>query len=152
MSLATSRLLLTNGVNPTIREARCGNTPLHLAILLSGDPSLVKVRNCVKYKNFTQYQLKEILTRFNDFIRQVLIETGRGQEAVNCLNNNHDTPLHVAVSTLSEHVSLEHRLQICQLLIRWGARINLTNRQGKTPMALVTVERELFSKVLHPKT
>ncbi|KAJ8688010.1 hypothetical protein QAD02_023805, partial [Eretmocerus hayati] len=42
ISLATARLLLERGADPTTREIRCGDTALHLAVSLSCDPELVK--------------------------------------------------------------------------------------------------------------
>lgn len=42
-SLATTRLLLNNGANLKVKENKCGDTALHIAITLSCDPALVKV-------------------------------------------------------------------------------------------------------------
>lgn len=41
--LATTRLLLENGASARVKESRCGDTALHMAISLSCDPALVKV-------------------------------------------------------------------------------------------------------------
>ena len=44
VSIGTVRLLLENGADPGMRESRCGDSALHLAVSLSCDPALVKVR------------------------------------------------------------------------------------------------------------
>lgn len=42
-SLETVRLLLKYGADPTIKETKCGNNALHMAVSLDCDPILVKV-------------------------------------------------------------------------------------------------------------
>lgn len=42
-SIATVRLLLEKGADPKIKEIKCGNTALNLAVSLCCDPALVKV-------------------------------------------------------------------------------------------------------------
>ena len=76
---------------------------------------------------------------------------GRGKEAVNLANYNGNTPLHMA-AVISERTSLERQSEICLHLIQAGGRTNLTNRQGKTPLALVSAERkEALRRIFHKK-
>lgn len=41
--VGTTRLLLENGADVKIKETKCGDTALHMAVSLSCDPALVKV-------------------------------------------------------------------------------------------------------------
>ncbi|XP_014207483.1 uncharacterized protein LOC106638689 isoform X2 [Copidosoma floridanum] len=112
ISIATVRLLLESGADSTLREDRSGDTALHIAVSLSCDPSLVKS-----------------------------LLTGGGHAAVNIANYNGNTPLHLAAS-ISDRTSLERQSEICGHLVSAGARSNITNRQGKTPLALVSADRK----------
>lgn len=42
-SVATVELLLMHGADPRIKETKCGDTALHMAVSLACDPALVKV-------------------------------------------------------------------------------------------------------------
>ena len=44
MSLKIVRMFLKNGIDSTVREAKNGNTALHLALSNNVDPELLKVK------------------------------------------------------------------------------------------------------------
>ncbi|XP_024873087.1 uncharacterized protein LOC112455422 [Temnothorax curvispinosus] len=121
-SLATTRLLLQNGANILVKENKCGDTALHMAASLSCDPALVKVLLCKATSN-----------------------------VVNDINYMYNTPLHMAAS-VSNTVNLEKQKEVCRLLIQAGGQTNIVNRQGKTPLALVSPERkEAIKRIFHKK-
>ncbi|CAK9799514.1 NF-kappa-B inhibitor zeta [Anthophora plagiata] len=111
-SVDTVKWLLKYGADPKCKETKGGGTALHMAVSISCDPTLVKTL---------------LVSHASDF--------------VNAINYNHDTALHVAAAT-SDTVPLEKQTEVCALLIQAGARTNLSNCQGKTPLALVSPERK----------
>ena len=111
-SVATVELLLKHGADPRIKETKCGDTALHMAVSLACDPALVKV----------------LLTTYTS-------------DLMNAVNYNQNTPLHLAAA-VSSSVPFERQKEVCSLLIQAGAHTNLSNRQGKTPLALVLPERK----------
>ncbi|XP_077262945.1 uncharacterized protein LOC143897867 [Temnothorax americanus] len=122
-SLATTRLLLQNGANILVKENKCGDTALHMAASLSCDPALVKVLLCKATSN-----------------------------VVNDINYMFNTPLHMAASVSNTVVNLEKQKEVCRLLIQAGGQTNIVNRQGKTPLALVSPERkEAIKRIFHKK-
>ncbi|XP_058802414.1 uncharacterized protein LOC131670660 isoform X2 [Phymastichus coffea] len=123
ISIGTVRLLMENGADPLVREVRCGDTALHLAVSLSADPALVK-----------------------------MLLIGRGHEAVNVSNYNGNTPMHV-IAAMSERTTLDRQMEVCYALIHAGARTNITNRQGKTALALVSPDRkDILRRIFHKKS
>lgn len=60
---------------------------------------------------------------------------------VNETNYMYNTPLHIAAA-VSNTVNFEKQKEVCRLLIQAGGQTNLQNRQGKTPLALVSAERK----------
>ncbi|XP_066587947.1 uncharacterized protein [Prorops nasuta] len=120
-SISTVRLLLENGADPKIKETKCGNTALHVAVSLSCDPTLVRV----------------LLSKSN-------------ADVVNATNYNGNTPLHMAAA-VSKNISLDKQKEVCLHLLHAGAQTNIHNRQGKTPLALVTSERKETMKNLFYK-
>ncbi|XP_032668801.1 uncharacterized protein LOC116842994 [Odontomachus brunneus] len=121
--LATTRLLLENGASARVKENRCGDTALHMAASLSCDPALVKVLLCQATPDI-----------------------------VNETNYMYNTPLHMAAA-VSNTVSLERQKEVCLLLIQAGGHTNIQNRQGKTPLALVSADRkEVIKKVFYKKS
>ncbi|XP_011700625.1 PREDICTED: uncharacterized protein LOC105457580 [Wasmannia auropunctata] len=121
-SLATTRLLLENGASIKVKENKCGDTALHMAASLSCDPALVKVLLCKATSN-------------------VMNET----------NYMYNTPLHMAAA-VSNTVNLEKQKEVCRLLIQAGGQTNIQNRQGKTPLALVLLERkEAIKRIFYKK-
>lgn len=111
-SVATVELLLKHGADPKIKETKCGNTALHMAVSLVCEPALVKV----------------LLTTY-------------GSDLMNAVNYNRDTPLHLAAA-VSNSVPFERQKEVCSLLIQAGAHTNISNHHGKTPLALVSPERK----------
>lgn len=121
-SLATARLLLENGASTKVKESKCGDTALHMAASLNCDPALVKVLLCKGTSN-----------------------------VVNETNYMYNTPLHMAAA-VSNTVSLEKQKEVCRLLIQAGGQTNIQNRQGKTPLALVSPERkEAIKRIFYKK-
>ncbi|XP_050448398.1 uncharacterized protein LOC126849959 [Cataglyphis hispanica] len=121
-SLVTTRLLLENGADLKVKENKCGDTALHMAASLSCDPALVKVLLCKA--------------------------TSRMVNETNYMCN---TPLHM-VAAVSNAVTLEKQKEVCRLLIQAGGQTNVQNRQGKTPLALVSPERkEAIKKIFYKK-
>ncbi|EFN65008.1 NF-kappa-B inhibitor zeta [Camponotus floridanus] len=121
-SLITTRLLLENGADLKAKDNKCGDTALHMAASLSCDPALVKVLLC-----------KATL------------------RIVNESNYICNTPLHMAAA-VSNAVPLEKQKEVCRLLIQAGGQTNIQNRQGKTPLALVSSERkEAIKKIFYKK-
>ncbi|XP_014478904.1 PREDICTED: uncharacterized protein LOC106746629 [Dinoponera quadriceps] len=121
--LATARLLLENGASGRVKESRCGDTALHTAVSLTCDPALVKVLLCQATADI-----------------------------VNDTNYMYNTPLHMAAA-VSNTVSLERQKEVCLLLVQAGGQTNIQNRQGKTPLALVSAERkEVIKKVFYKKS
>ncbi|EFN79251.1 uncharacterized protein LOC105187954 [Harpegnathos saltator] len=121
--LATTRLLLENGASARDKESRCGDTALHMAVSLSCDPALVKVLLC-----------------------------HATPDVVNETNYMYNTPLHMAAA-VSNAVSLEKQKEVCLLLIQAGGQTNIQNRQGRTPLALVSADRkEVIKKVFYKKS
>lgn len=59
---------------------------------------------------------------------------------VNETNYMYNTPLHMAAA--SNSVNFERQKEVCRLLIQVGGQTNIQNRQGKTPLALVSAERK----------
>ncbi|XP_076178011.1 uncharacterized protein LOC143152133 isoform X2 [Ptiloglossa arizonensis] len=112
VSVATVKLLLKYGADPKIKETKCGNTALHTAVSLNCDPALVKV-----------------------------LLTVHDSDLVNATNYNHNTALHLAAA-ISNSVSLDKQRDVFWLLVHAGGYTNLPNRQGKTPLALVSSERK----------
>ncbi|XP_043528427.1 uncharacterized protein LOC122538427 isoform X2 [Frieseomelitta varia] len=122
-SLETVKLLLKYGADPTIKETKCGNNALHMAVSLDCDPILVKL----------------------------LLDTWTS-DLVNAVNYNHDTALHVATAK-STNVTLKRQKEVCWLLIQAGCHKNLLNQQGKTPLALASVDRkEAIREILHKRS
>ncbi|XP_034947427.1 probable cyclin-dependent serine/threonine-protein kinase DDB_G0292550 [Chelonus insularis] len=120
-AIGTIRLLLDNGADPRIKEIKCGNTPLHLAVSLSCDPALVK----------------GLLAR-------------NGHEAVNIQNRSKNTPLHMAAA-VSDRIPLERQMEVCAALINAGGLTNILNQHGKTPLALVSIERKEYIRNIFRK-
>ncbi|XP_011862150.1 PREDICTED: uncharacterized protein LOC105558839 [Vollenhovia emeryi] len=121
-SLATARLLLENGANTKVKESKSGDTALHMAASLSCDPALLKVLLCKAAPN-----------------------------VVNETNYMFNTPLHMAAA-VSNTVNLEKQKEVCRLLIQAGGQTNIQNRQGKTPLALVSPERkEAIKRIFYKK-
>ncbi|KAL0103219.1 hypothetical protein PUN28_017507 [Cardiocondyla obscurior] len=121
-SLATTCLLLENGANTKVKEIKCGDTALHMAATLNCDPALVKI---------------------------LLGKTP--SNVVNELNYMYNTPLHMAAA-VSNTVNLEKQKEVCRLLIQAGGQTNIQNRQGKTPLALVSPERkEAIKRIFYKK-
>ncbi|XP_033328824.2 uncharacterized protein LOC117221754 [Megalopta genalis] len=122
-SVATVKLLLKCGADPRVKERKCGDSALHMAISLTSDPTLVKV----------------LLDEY-------------AADLVNAVNYNHDTPLHAA-ATVSSNVPVEKQRELFWLLIQAGGQTNLSNRQGKVPLALVSPERKsLIKKVIYKRS
>ncbi|XP_070163962.1 uncharacterized protein [Polyergus mexicanus] len=122
-SLVTTRLLLENGADLNIKENKRGDTALHMAASLSCDPALVKVLLCKATSRI-----------------------------VNETNYMCNTPLHM-VAAVSNAVTLEKQKEVCRLLIQAGGQTNIQNRQGKTPLALVSPERkEAIKKIFYKKS
>ncbi|KAK0078213.1 hypothetical protein PV325_002829 [Microctonus aethiopoides] len=120
-STGTVRLLLEKGADPKIKEIKCGNTALNLAVSLCCDPALVK----------------SLLMR-------------NGHEAVNIPNRNNNTPLHMAAA-LSNTIPLDKQVDVCMHLIKAGGLTNIQNQQGKTPLALVSLERKDYIRNIFRK-
>ncbi|XP_012532836.1 uncharacterized protein LOC105834709 [Monomorium pharaonis] len=121
-SLATTRLLLENGASMKVKESKCGDTALHMAASSSCDPALMKVLLCKATSN-----------------------------VVNETNYMYNTPLHMAAA-VSNTVDLEKQKEVCRLLIQAGGQTNIQNRQGKTPLALVSPERkETIKRIFYKK-
>ncbi|XP_053985943.1 uncharacterized protein LOC128880175 isoform X1 [Hylaeus volcanicus] len=112
VSVATVRLLLKYGADPRIKETKCGDTALHMAVSLSCDPALVK-----------------------------MLLAAHGSDLANATNYNLNTALHMAAS-VSNNVTLERQKEVFWLLTQAGGYTNQPNRQGKTPLALVPAERK----------
>lgn len=73
-------------------------------------------------------------------------------DIVNETNYMFNTPLHMAAA-VSKTVSLERQKEVCLLLIQTGGQTNIQNRQGKTPLALVSADRkEVIRKVFYKKS
>ena len=90
------------------------------------------------------------LLNINFHVKQALL-TDKGRHAVNMANYNGNTPLHMA-ALISERISLERQLEICWILIQAGGRTNVSNRQGKTPLALASPERkDALRRIFHKK-
>lgn len=122
-SLETVKLLLKYGADPTIKETKCGNNALHMAVSLDCDPILVKL----------------------------LLDTWTS-DLVNAVNYNHDTALHVATAK-STNITLKRQEEVCWLLVQAGGHTNLLNQQGKTPLALASVDRkETIREILHKRS
>ncbi|KOX76201.1 NF-kappa-B inhibitor zeta [Melipona quadrifasciata] len=122
-SLETVKLLLKYGADPTIKETKCGNNALHMAVSLDCDPILVKL----------------------------LLDTWTS-DLVNAVNYNHDTALHVATAK-STNITLNRQEEVCWLLVQAGSRTDLLNQQGKTPLALASVDRkETIREILHKRS
>lgn len=122
-SVATVKLLLKCGADPRVKERKRGDSALHMAISLTSDPTLVKV----------------LLDEY-------------AADLVNTVNYNHDTPLHAA-ATVSNNVPVEKQRELFWLLIQAGGQTNLSNRQGKVPLALVSPERKsLIKKVIYKRS
>ncbi|OXU27800.1 hypothetical protein TSAR_008436 [Trichomalopsis sarcophagae] len=123
MALATTRLLLENGVDPMIKEGKCGDTALHMAVALTCDPALVAT-----------------LTNHKQGAQSVAVENYTG-----------NTPLHLA-GAINERTTIERQAHICKLLKLAGAHSNQPNRQGKTVLALVAADRkEMIKRVFNGK-
>ncbi|KAI4504257.1 hypothetical protein M0802_000728 [Mischocyttarus mexicanus] len=121
-AMATVRLLLDNGADLNIRDTKRGDTALHMAAALSCDPALVKV-----------------------LLRKAVPST------VNATNYDYNTPLHMAAAC-SNLVPLERQKEVCWLLTQAGGQTNIYNKQGKTPLALVSTERKnLIGRIFHKK-
>lgn len=73
--------------------------------------------------------------------RSQALLTSRGYEAVNIPNRTNNTPLHMAAA-ISDRITLDKQVEVCINLIRAGGLTNIQNNQGKTPLALVSVERK----------
>lgn len=121
-SVATVRLLLENGADLKIRETRCGDTALHMAVSLSCDPALVKV----------------LLMKATP-------------DVVNATNYVQNTALHMAAAVPTS-VSLQRQREVCWLLTQAGGQTNLQNRQGRTALSLVAPERkETIKRIFYKK-
>lgn len=83
--------------------------------------------------------------------RQVLLDAS-SFVLVNTANYNHDTPLHT-VAAATNSVPLERLREVCWLLVHAGGQTNLLNRQGKTPLALVSSERrDVVRKIFYRRS
>ncbi|XP_043669631.1 uncharacterized protein LOC122629853 isoform X1 [Vespula pensylvanica] len=121
-AVATVRLLLDNGADLNIKDTKRGDTVLHMAAALSCDPALVKV---------------------------LLSKAGSGM--VNATNYEYNTPLHMAAAA-SNSVPLERQKEVCLLLTQAGGQSNIHNKQGKTPLALVSAGRkDLIRRIFYKK-
>nr|XP_012229755.1 PREDICTED: uncharacterized protein LOC105676443 [Linepithema humile] len=70
---------------------------------------------------------------------------------VNETNYMYNTPLHMAA--VSNSVDLEKQKEVCRLLIQAGGQTNIQNRQGKTPLALVSSERkDVIKRIFYKKS
>ncbi|XP_043500212.1 uncharacterized protein LOC122522905 [Polistes fuscatus] len=70
--------------------------------------------------------------------------------AVNATNYNYNTPLHIAAACNT--VPLERQKEVCWLLTQAGGQTNIHNKQGKTPLALVSAERkDLIRRIFYKK-
>lgn len=84
------------------------------------------------------------------YVQQVLLSKAT-PEIVNETNYMYNTPLHMAAA-VPNTVGLERQKEICRLLIQAGGQTNIQNRQGKTPLALVSSDRkEAIRKIFHKK-
>ncbi|XP_015178561.1 PREDICTED: GATA zinc finger domain-containing protein 7-like [Polistes dominula] len=69
---------------------------------------------------------------------------------VNATNYNYNTPLHIAAACNT--VPLEKQKEVCWLLTQAGGQTNIHNKQGKTPLALVSAERkDLIRRIFYKK-
>lgn len=83
-------------------------------------------------------------------VQQVLLCKATSR-IVNEINYMCNTPLHMAAA-VSNVVTLEKQKEVCRLLIQAGGQTNIQNRQGKTPLALVSPERkEAIKKIFYKK-
>lgn len=81
---------------------------------------------------------------------QVLLSKANSS-VVNETNYMYNTPLHMAA--VSNSVDLEKQKEVCRLLIQAGGQTNIQNRQGKTPLALVSSERkEAIKRIFYKKS
>lgn len=70
---------------------------------------------------------------------------------VNETNYMYNTPLHMAAA-VSNTINLEKQKEVCRVLIQAGSQTNIQNRQGKTPLALVSPERkETIKRIFYKK-
>ncbi|XP_035718280.1 uncharacterized protein LOC118439997 [Vespa mandarinia] len=121
-AVATVRLLLDNGADLNIKDTKRGDTVLHMAAALSCDPALVKV----------------LLSKASS-------------STVNATNYEYNTPLHMAAAA-SYSVPLERQKEVCWLLTQAGGQSNIHNKQGKTPLALVSAGRkDLIRRIFYKK-
>lgn len=104
---------------------------------------------------FVSRVIRDIVTVFANYsgfshVQQVLLckATSRIVNEINYMGN---TPLHMAAA-VSNSVTLERQKEVCRFLIQAGGQTNVQNRQGKTPLALVSPERkDAIKKIFYKK-
>lgn len=68
-------------------------------------------------------------------------------DLVNAVNYNHDTALHLAISS---NIFSEKQKKICWLLLNAGSDPNLPNHQGKTPLAFACLDgKEAIKRIFY---
>jgi ankyrin repeat protein len=90
-----------------------GDISLHIAALFVNDKHLKWISDCFSKLLLENSELLETLVNFQ--------------------NNQGQTPLHLAISALSEDSAIE----IVDLLINLGADVNILNQEGHTPLDLL---------------
>lgn len=100
-------------------------------------------------KKISRWFSRELRSSFS-CAQQVLL-LNADPTIVNERNYKGNTPLHIAAG-FSTAVDLEKQKEICRLLVGAGGLANIQNNEGKTPLALVSLERkEIIKKILHKK-
>jgi uncharacterized protein len=106
-----------------------GNTPLHAAAQMGSTQAVQTLldlgADVDPVNDERETPLHKAIKRGSEMKVKLLLEH---KAQPNAVNNRGDSPLHIAVSENSELV---------EILIRAGAEVNLPDKNGKTPLALV---------------